>query len=436
MISCPPAIGVDPVASRFEELFDDGHAAYRAGRYREAVLHFAQAKEAARLARDTAGIFQAGVWEALSWRNVGDNKRAYALLFTLLAEADDRAPVYERWLAEKNSYRLWLGLGRRTREERLARLERLEAFATCHPKVPTGDLPEIRASLEESGAHWAEALSHWEIAWTRDDDTGYIKCGKAFGALESLLRLDRGEEAARWLVLLGETEQDRAGGRLRYGQAQALCGLYAPLDTRALDAARHALEDALTGTDYDGNAAARHLLARLWLLLRPDQDPTDPLHPARAALRRRPETGRDWDRAITLVDYRLAGLRFLAGIPPCDDYYHRHPSRADTHPYKSISYNSPLLSYSIYNRLKSLISKKFICARPSHPSPIPARIQALDPAAWDRRLRRFHAALADADRRAAAWDEDHETDWYSSEVAARRERLEHILAAMGRPPSG
>lgn len=424
------------MASRFQEFDDDGHAAYRAGRKREAALHFAQAREAARLAQDTARSFQAGCWEADSWRMMGDYKRAYALLFTLLAEADDRAPILERWLAESDSYILWVVLGRRTRHERLERLKRLEAFATGHPQVPAGDLPQLRAELEESGARWAEALIHWEIAWTRDDDTGYLKCGKAFGALQALLRLDRGEEAARWLALLGETEQDRAYGRLLYGQAQALCGLYAPPDTGVLEAARRALEDALTGTDHDENAAAWHLLARLWLLLRPDQDPADPLHPARAALRRRPETGRDWNRAITLVDYRLAGLRFLAGIPPCDDYYHRHPSRAGTRPYKSISYNSPLLSYSIYNRLKSLISKKFICARPSYPSPIPARIQAPDPAAWDRRLRRLHAALADADRRAAALDADNETDWYSSEVAARRERLEHILTAMGKPPSG
>lgn len=379
------------MATRFEHFFDGGYAAYRASRNREAALLYSQAREAARLVQDKVRTFRAGFWEAHSWEQLGELKRAYAQFFMLLAEADDDTPILERWLAEKHAFELWCALGRRTRSERLERLGRLEEFAATHPTVPAADLPQLRARHEIEGARWTAALEQCEKAWTlhADDTGGYVKSGMALGAIEVLLRLGRSTDASRWLDLLGRTDQDKPFGRRAYHMAQALSALHAAQGSQstALEVSLLALEDDLAGTEAMDNAEMRHVLVRLWLLLRPYQNPADPFHPARAALRHRPEGRHNWDRTICLTDYHLACLRYLVGSPPCDDYYHGHP--------------------------------------PSEPS-----LTVESPKAIARQLCRMRAALNFAYRFAAERDEDNETDWYTNEVSAREERLATVLTAL------
>jgi hypothetical protein len=325
----------------------------------------------------------------------GENRRAYARLFKLLADAPEDAPVYERWLAEKKAYVLWQALGRRSRVEQMARLKGLEEYAAQQPRVPPGDLPELRGMLAVDAADWDEALRRYEQAWTTYDEQnpGYAKCGKAYGAVLALLRLGRDAEAARWLELLGQTDQDNASGRLLFHWGLALLALFRTGPRRDWEAARRALEDDLAGTQSSLNANTRHLLARLCLLLRPDEDPEDRFHPARAWLRRKPELKRGWDRLWAVADFRLAAARFAAGVPACDDYYYQQPQT------------------------------------------LPAPIQPADPADFARRVQRARLALAHLQKEAERLDRLNECRWYGDEARARAARLAAIEAAAqaGRP---
>ena len=371
----------------FDQLWSDGHSAYRQSHYREAALLFARAKEAARQFGNPAQAFKAGFWEAHSREMLGEYKQAYALLFKLLASAGEDVPCYERWCAEMGCYQLWMGLGKRTYQERQERLARLEDYANQHPNTPAGDLPELRAQLLASSAQWSEALTQWEEAWTRYDGSGYVKSEKAQGAIQACLRLGHSTEAQRWLSLLAETEQDRAYGVQSLHGCQALCALEGDGRAKELEPIAQNLEDDLASSDSDDNAFFRYVLARIYLLIRPQQSPYDRFHPARAALRRRPEDGRSWERALVLVDYHLAALRFLLGMAPCDDYYYRHPSL------------------------------------------LPERWNTVAESALQPCLHRLNVALHQAQRKAERLDQLNETTWYGSEVHARKERRDLMLSA-------
>ena len=378
------------MASQFTEYFEEGRAAYDADRDREAALLYARAKEVAQVSGDKALAFQAGFWEASARHMLDENRLAYALLFALLADAPEDAPMLERWNAETLAYELWRLLGRRSRAEQTARLKGLESFASSHPNVPPSDLPQFRARQAEDSADWAGALRWYEQAWTAFDEQnpGYNKSGKAYGAVEALLRLGRDAEAARWLELLGQTDQERAIGRLCLHLGQALLALFRGGPRTAWDAARRALEDDLVGTQSVWNSSARHFLARLVLLIRPDDDPEDRFHPARALLRQKPESKRYWGRLSTVADFRLASVRFAAGVPSCDDYYYRQPQT------------------------------------------LPAHINPPDPVDFTRRVQRARLALAHLQRKSDLLDRQYECVWHGDEARARMQHLEEILQAV------
>lgn len=373
--------------SQFVGYYNEGGAAYAASRHRDAAALFARAKEAAQRGHGLEAVFKAGFWEAEARQQAGDGRTAHALLLSLLAEAKDAAPTYERWLAERLSYELWLALGRRTRAERTARLRQLEGFAAGHSQVPPGDLPELWAWEAEAAADWAEALRHWEKAWMLHDGYGLEKTEKAFGALRASLRLGREAEAIRWLDLLGKTGQGKAYGRLDFHQGMALLALFRA-NRAGLDAARIFLEAHLAGTQDCNNASTRHLLARLWLLLRPRDDPENPSHPARVLLRQRPEIRTEWGRLLALADFRLAAVRHAAGLPACDDLYH-HP-----------------------------------------PQVLPAVVQPSDPEGFARRVQLARRLFSRLRRMAEGLDRRNGCAWYGGEARAREVRLDAIEQAL------
>lgn len=132
--------------------------------------------------------------------------------------------------------------------------------------------------------------------------------------------------------------------------------------------------------------------ARLLLLI--DRgDPAAALHPARSPLRHRASGRRPVNtihrRRLFLTDYRLAELRYAAGLPACDDHWHRHPS-------------------SIAAPLPCPLGREEVARR------------------LDKARRAVHRAAAYARWLDGCW----ETDFRQSEVAARGARIEAIAAAL------
>lgn len=380
------------MADQFADDYKEARAAYDANRNQEAALLYARAQELAQRQGEKAQAFNAGFWEADAWRLVGKDRRAYSLLFKLLADAPEDAPVYERWLAETMAYQIWCTLGRRSRAERVARLQGLGDYGSSHPNVPPGDMPELWAVLAEDLADWDQALRSYEQAWTVHDEQniGFRKCSKAYGAVNALLRLGRDAEATRWLELLGQTDQKKADGRRYFHLGQALLALFRIGPRSDWEAAHRALEDDLAGTQSSSNAHARCFLARLCLLLRPEEDPENLYHPARDWLRRKPEIKRGWNRLSVLADYRLAAVRYAAGMSACDDYYYQKPQT------------------------------------------LPAHIQPADPADFARRVQRARLALTHLQKEADTLDRLNECVWYDEQARARLSRLAEIEAAAGR----
>ena len=319
----------------FSGYCSEARNAYVANRNQDAALLYGRAKEAARQLGDRAHAFEAGFWEAEAWARAGNNRRSFALLFALLDDAPQDAPVYERWCAETLLYELWLALGRRSRIECRARLERLADFAAGHPSVPAADLPRFRGNLAKACGDWAEAARWYEEGWAVHDGTGHYKSELVYGACAVSLHLAREQDAARWVDLLGiieEQRNDNVAIRLQFHAGQGLLALFRG-DRAAMDAARRTMENELASQSED-NDMFRYLLARLSLLLRPDDDPEDRFHPTLAILRQRlvskHDCTRKFDRLMVLADFRLAALRYAVGMPACDDLYYRQPQKVPT----------------------------------------------------------------------------------------------------------
>jgi hypothetical protein len=73
------------------------------------------------------------------------------------------------------------------------------------------------------------------------------------------------------------------------------------------------------------------LVLKAWLLDSDLGDPCDLAHPSREGLSRRSPSDQGlsdiYDRAVAVLCYRLACLRYSVGVPPVDDVYYQKPQR-------------------------------------------------------------------------------------------------------------
>jgi hypothetical protein len=134
--------------------------------------------------------------------------------------------------------------------------------------------------------------------------------------------------------------------------------------------------------------AVRELTTYIHLLDTNAGNPADSHHPARQELRRRPANLEDvdsrFDAHLLLLDYRLACLRYAAGIAPVDDLYYTRPQQT------------------------------------------PAAVVPSDPVQFAMALRKVRAAIRWAMQHAERLDGMLECDWRQREVAKRVERVEEI----------
>jgi hypothetical protein len=379
----------------YHDCMDEARRAYRAGRYREAALDYQRAKNEATALGEMAAAFTAAVRAAEAWTLAGRPLRAYELLAAALTDPPPDRPDYEYWVALKRRFELkryW----RPDRQALAGMLDRLAAEGPALAAAPH-DIPMLQAGFARGCGDDAAAIRHFERAYAqwRESADGFYIFPSLFYLCLLTLRCGDGDAAARWAGILENTETNYSGSRIWYLLAVAHLALWR--DRRdELTTLRRRLADLADGAD-DPAALAElaEMQARLLLLIDRD-DPADPLHPARGLLRRRAAGRRNvytvYERRLLLLDYRLAELRFAAGIAPCDDYWHRHPSPVA----------APL------------------------PCPL-GRAEALRRA--DKARRALHRAAVYARWLDGCW----ESDFRQAEVAARAARINDIAAAL--PPA-
>jgi hypothetical protein len=309
-------------ADEYELMFANGVAAYEGGRDEEATLLYLGARAIATKHRDPIKAYEALVRAAESSGQTRDETRTLALLIEASESPPRGASQYEQWLAQ------WLLLSHHVRTmpnpaRAQAQLDRMEALVGTLSEIQPSDVPLARAALAMIEGRWIEALEWAERAWSlhRDGLGGRWRSNAAEKAVHASLRCGRLADAERWLAVLGETVENYAVSRLEWHN----CYFDLALATGRVDeAASLAVRMEADAVAMQGNKLniVNENVVRALLVSRHD-DPADPLHPSRIRMRRH----RTLNHGLS-VDYRLACVRWAAGIEPQDDYFHwLHPPR-------------------------------------------------------------------------------------------------------------
>ncbi len=345
-------------------------------------MTWARRRETAQTLGDRAAAFASLVWEAESWVMVGDFERAFGLALIALSDVPTDAAPFEKWLGRKLRYKIQMEL-RPEKARLLDSLAELEELAS-RSVHPVSDLDFIRGMIACSSGAWEPALEHLGRGWHRWD-RGWTRFSFAWHALNCCLRLDRREEADSWLRHLSLTQQDWKESRQMLKAGRLLCALHAG----DRDGAAACIDDGCGWRQYE----LRGRLFAAGAASDPLYDPSDHSHPARglATPERTQSVHVRYDNVLALVDYRLACLRFGAGLPAADDLYYRNVENVPTH------------------------------------------IMVVDPIKFQQQLRSFHVSWSLLAQRGRHLDILLECDWRTREANTRLLRAKAIAAAAGFP---
>jgi len=318
------------MTSHYQTVYYEANELYTKNRSYDAAVLFEQARQIAKEYGQSQEAATAGVWAAISWHGAYHPLKAYNLLIDILSTADTDLDIIDRWLARKRVF--CISRDYSPELDKLERnLEKLRLFQQEYPELPIADIHQDTGDLLESQGRWQEALAEYELAWSEFDENGYVKFTKASYAGFCNLRLGKPDSAQRWCDLLGETETDWPSSRIAWYCIQANLALYQGNWHKAEQHAIQAEKKADLVQEYECAIPALDLRVRT-LLLQPDLgDPADTNHPARFRLRQ-PFSGKidvynKYNKALLLADYRLACIRYSAGVLPVDDYWYRQPQQ-------------------------------------------------------------------------------------------------------------
>ncbi|MBV8856553.1 MAG: hypothetical protein JOZ02_06315 [Acidobacteria bacterium] len=388
------------MSNRYQEIARGASDAYSGHRFKESALLYEQAYRHAKQFQLQKDAYNAGVWSAICWEYCGNYIRALDLLMELMQTVPADVKVSDRYFLKKHSF-LILFASNPDLVKLTSHLTVLETFVAEHADLPLADIPSIRGQILSAQGRYDEALEQAELAWSKYNGYGYIKCGFAAEALEYNLKLGKIPSAKRWYELIVAREREvpsnnieRRECRVLQRQALFLFALWEQDYSEALTQVQE-LEQQLEGTQaFDWWSTYADYKIRSSLLQQSYGDPLHYQHPARSLLVSRSQRSKDvhsiYNRYRLLIDYRLAALRFAVGIEPIDDYF--------------------------YTRKQSLPEKLIIT---SH-------------SALQDRIFHVRRACARALRQAEYLDGSLECEWRQDEIKGRVERLEEIVTTVMR----
>ncbi len=312
-----------------DELLDEAWRASRASRSAEAALLFRSTASAALAVGNRAVWFKAMVQAGISTAISGDCRGGLKLLLEARQSEPEEAPRRDAWLS-----RLYLAhITLSARPER-SRLERLVADL----RVYAGNDRQLANDVSEFEVQWAmrcgdcgKALGLCEATYQLPELAESSRQYLAYLAAGICTELGRFSDSREWLAALkrwkGSATVERyiadAGLDLALAEGQSpvmLRELLRIYMDRASEVQRDDTADILSES-----------IVRVHLLDLDAGDPAGESHPSRAEFLRLPKMRQDvhnlFSRHLRYLDYRLACLRFAAGVPPVDDCFYRSPQR-------------------------------------------------------------------------------------------------------------
>lgn len=321
------------MASRFQDIYNEAGDLYKKNRSYDAAVAFEQARQVAKeygLAQEAA---EAGVWAAISWHEVSRPVKTLSLLMEILS-ADTDLDVMDRWRARKRFFLISL-LYSPELEKLQRQCEKLQQFQQEYPQLPISDVHQDIGYLLAFQGKWQDALSEYELAWSKRTDDGYTNKEKAHRAGFYNLLLDKIEATQRWCQLLGQTETEWPSSRCVWHVLNSEIALYQEDWQKAEEYATQAENKADFIQDAESSYDACFLRVRTVLLQANLGDPTQTNNLARYRLRQpyvgKPDLHTKYARALLVADYRLACVRYILRIPPVDDRWYRQPQQPPTH---------------------------------------------------------------------------------------------------------
>lgn len=374
--------------AHYDELLADAWRANRDDRHAEAAMLFRSSASAALEVGNRAAWFKAMVQAGVSTAMFGDYRGSLRLLIEARQSEPEEAPRHEAWLA-----RSWVGdIILNTRPER-SRLERLVADL----RVFAGNDREKASAVSILEATWARqrgdfvrALALCEATYQLTDSDISRKY-LAYSAAGICADVGKFTECREWHAALRQWKGSASADR--YIAESELC--LALAEGQPLATLRELLRiyiDRASDVQRDDTAdILRNAIVRVHLLDLDAGDPAGESHPSRAEFRSVPmmrqDVHRRYDRHLRCLDYRLACLRFSAGVPPAEDAYYRNPQR------------------------------------------VPVSLTAAQPEEFRQRLRKARLAVKTTLRYALHLDNLLECNWRQVEIQARSERIKEIARA-------
>ena len=320
--------------SRLAQLAREAAESYRASRMAEASLQYRHAAQVALDQGSRSKWFEYIVWAAYSSYGLGDAQGCLNLLLAARVSEPDDAPLYVRWIAKKLYFDLTSTLNPTV--ARLSELlNELRSFSEAE-NCPAADLSTIEGEFKADRGELTSALQYFEVSWRDFDGQGYLHAVPALHAVECCLRLAKWNDADDWLNAVTRSEEFTAiwvvtvhamyNWRLQLARQEATEKLLAQA-RRVVDLCSLQQSDAMQDM-------MREIIARTNLLALDQDDPATLIHPSRQELRRRLKNsrpiGRRYSARLLFVDYRLACLRYAAGILPVDDLFYTKPQLVPT----------------------------------------------------------------------------------------------------------
>lgn len=273
-------------------------------------------------------------------------------------------------------------------QEQLGHMRRLQEQ---DPQLPVSDLLRCEAVVARGQGNHHLAVQLLERAWQHHNPCRglslFIMAHNA--SWSSLERGDR-EGADFWAQRLKQCDQECEDACAGWWEMQVRLALWDGNATLLRDGAVQLFPHAHPSEQTVWWRRTAVLRVRCLLMDPARGDPQDHTHPARQQLCRPAvatlEVDDTFHRAILVVDYRLACLRYAVGLSPVEDLYYRHPAAV------------PLSS------LKLRVSSEEI----------------------NLRVRKVRAAMNRATSIAQSFDAAYRCQWRQDVVNARRRRLEVI----------
>jgi hypothetical protein len=255
---------------------------------------------------------------------------ALALSFDARQEEPPDGAPYESWTLRRNRY--WIAMALRPERGHVEQiLADLRAFAVDHV-VPAADLSQIEANLLFMRGDWRSSLAKCEASWRDFDGQGITKSSKASLAARCCLRLGDLAACRDWSAALDNDEEDTIVAFSRRNSAH-ISLILAVAEGQSYPVLLSRLR---TFVDRVDDASARDFVVWVHLLDPHAGDPAADAHPAYAEIRRplglRQSVDGRYGAHLLHLDYRLACLRYAAGVPAVDDFYYQQPQQVPARP--------------------------------------------------------------------------------------------------------